>query len=83
METPLIKRYLTESEIHEIALEVETAATESRNNAISSVINTFYFPVRQTAEWLFNVYLTNSQTRYIAKLAQINLQTQILNHKNS
>jgi len=73
----LINRYLTESEIHEIALEVATGATESRNNAISSMIETFYFPVREIAEWLYNVHLTNSQTRYIAKLAQINLGVQI------
>ena len=73
----LIKRYLTDSEVHEIALEVATAATESRNNAISSMIQTFYAPSREVAEWLYDVYLTNSQTRYISKLAQINLYTQI------
>lgn len=78
----LIKRYLTESEIHEIALEVATAATESRNNAISSVIQTFYSPSREVAEELYEVYLTNSQTKYISKLAQINLYTQIRQNTN-
>jgi len=78
----LIKRYLTESEIHKIALEVATAATESRNNAISSVIQTFYSPSREVAEWLYEVYLTDSQTKYISKLAQINLYTQIRQNTN-
>lgn len=77
----LIQRYLKDSEVHEIALEVATAATESRNNAISSIIETFYSPSREVAEWLYDVYLTNSQTRYISKLAQINLYTQIRQNK--
>ena len=67
----LVNRYLKESEIRSIALEVAEAATESRNNAVSNMIRTYFEPVREAAMELYGVDLSRSQTVYIAKLAQI------------
>jgi len=67
----LNKRYLKESEIRAIALEVAEAATESRNNAVSNMIRTYFEPVREAAMGMYGVDLSRSQTVYIAKLAQI------------
>ena len=76
----LIKRYLKNSEIQEIALEVSEAAADGRNNAVSSIISTYFAPVQEAAADLYNVALTKSQTVYIAKLAQIGYQGAIENH---
>ena len=67
----LVNRYLKDNEIQEIALEVSEAATEGRNNAVSSVIRTYFDPVREAAMEMYGVDLSRSQTVYIAKLAQI------------
>jgi len=76
----LNKRYLKDSEIRAIALEVSEAATEGRNNAVSSIISTYFEPVTEAAMELYDVELTKSQTIYIAKLAQIGYQGAIEKH---
>ena len=76
----MAKRYLKDTEIQAIALEVSEAATEGRNNAVSSIINTYFSPVQEAAQDLYGVELTRSQVVYIAKLAQIGYQGAIEKH---
>ena len=76
----LIKRYLKDSEIQEIALEVSEAASCGNNNAVSSIISTYFAPVQEAAAELYSVKLTKSQTIYTSKLAQIGYQGIIEKH---
>ena len=45
----LINRYRKDSEIQAIALEVSEAASCGRNDAVSSMIRTFFAPVQEVA----------------------------------
>ena len=59
----LVNRYLKDNEIQEIALEVSEAATEGRNNAVSSIIRTYFDPVREAAMELYGVDLIEITNR--------------------
>jgi len=76
----LVNRYLKDSEIQEIALEVSEAAADGRNNAVSTIIRTFFAPAQEAAAELYGVALSKSQTIYIAKLAQIGYRGAIDKH---
>tara|TARA_R110000782_G_scaffold136024_1_gene228473 strand:+ start:437 stop:742 length:306 start_codon:yes stop_codon:yes gene_type:complete len=80
----LVNRYLKDSEIQEIALEISEAAADGRNNAVSTIIRTslgfFFAPAQEAAAELYGVALSKSQTIYIAKLAQIGYRGAINKH---
>lgn len=76
-----VNRYLGDHEIQQIALEVTEAAVDGRNNAVSSIIRTFFAPAQAVAADLYGVSLSKSQTVYVAKLAQIGYQSAISRHK--
>lgn len=77
----LVSRYLKDSEIQEIALEVSEAAADGRNNAVSTIFRTFFGPAQEAAAELYGVSLSGVQIIYIAKLAQIGYQSAIKKHR--
>ena len=69
--TMLVNRYLTESEISNIAYGVATGAANGNNNAVSTIQKTFVSPSIDYAADYYGVSLNRSQALYIAKRAQI------------